>query len=138
ARQDRVADILPLTALQQGLIFHSSSAEDGDDLYVVQLDITITGALDRDRLRDAVRAVADRHPHLSARFCELFDEPVQIIPAYPEAGWQYVEVDTSESVAEQVRRLCAAERAAVCDLANPPAFRVALIRTAADRHRFVL
>ena len=34
--------------------------------------------------------------------------------------------------------MCAAERAAVCDLADQPAFRVALIRTAADRHRFVL
>ena len=36
------------------------------------------------------------------------------------------------------QRVCAAERAAVCDLADRPAFRVALIRTAADRHRFVL
>ena len=35
-------------------------------------------------------------------------------------------------------RLRAAERAAVCDFANPPAFRVALIRTGVDRHRFVL
>ena len=34
--------------------------------------------------------------------------------------------------------VCAAERAAVCDLADQPAFRVALIRTAEDRHRFVL
>ena len=36
------------------------------------------------------------------------------------------------------RQLCAAERAAVCDLADQPAFRVALVRTANDRHRFVL
>ena len=41
-------------------------------------------------------------------------------------------------VDEQIQRVCAAERAAVCDLADQPAFRVALIRTAADRHRFVL
>ena len=34
--------------------------------------------------------------------------------------------------------MCAAERAAVCDLADQPAFRAALIRTAEDRHRFVL
>ncbi len=34
-------------------------------------------------------------------------------------------------VDEQVQRLCAAERAAVCDLADQPAFRAALIRTAA-------
>ena len=34
--------------------------------------------------------------------------------------------------------LCAAERAAVCDLADQPAFRAALIRTAENRHRCVL
>ena len=42
---------------------------------------------------------------------------------------------TSRSRSQAV---CAAERAAVCDLAGQPAFRAALIRTAADRHRFVL
>ena len=41
-------------------------------------------------------------------------------------------------VDEQIQRVCVTERAAVCDLANQPAFRAALIRTAGDRHRFVL
>ena len=41
-------------------------------------------------------------------------------------------------VDEQIQRLCAAERAAVCELDDQPAFRVALIRVAEDRHRFVL
>ena len=41
-------------------------------------------------------------------------------------------------VDEQVEGVCADERAAVCDLADQSAFRAALIRTAADRHRFVL
>ena len=34
--------------------------------------------------------------------------------------------------------MCAAERAAVYDLADQPAFRAALIRIAEDQHRFVL
>ena len=43
----RVADVLPLTPLQQGLLFHASAAQgSGDDVYAVQLDIAITGALD--------------------------------------------------------------------------------------------
>ena len=41
-------------------------------------------------------------------------------------------------VEEQVQGVCAAERAAVGDLAEQPAFRAALIRTASYRHRFVL
>ena len=36
------------------------------------------------------------------------------------------------------QQVCAAERAAVCDLAHQPAFRAALIRTAEDQHRLVL
>ncbi len=108
-------------------------------MYAVQLDITVTGPLDPHRLRDAVHTVVNRHPNLAARFCEQFDEPVQIIPADPVAPWRYVELDAGDvDVDEQIQRVCAAERAAVCDLADQPAFRAALIRTAADRHRFVL
>jgi len=41
-------------------------------------------------------------------------------------------------VEEQVQRLCAGERAAVGDLGGAPVFRAAVVRTGADRHRFVL
>ncbi|WP_253870404.1 non-ribosomal peptide synthase/polyketide synthase, partial [Mycobacterium sp. 1164966.3] len=142
-RQYRIADVLPLTPVQQGLLFHASAAQGGtDDIYAVQSAITVTGPLDPNRLRDAVQTVISRHPNLAARFCSQFDEPVQIIPAHPEAGWRYVEMDGAAGVKaldaeEQIQRLCAEERAAVCDLANPPAFRATLIRTAADRHRAV-
>ncbi len=143
-RQSEVADILPLTPLQHGLLFHSNIAHScGDDVYAVQLDITLSGELDPHRLRDAVQTVVNRHPNLAARFCEQFDEPVQIIAADPAAGWRYIERDVDDvggdgDVEEQIARVCAAERAAVCDLADQPAFRAALIRTAPGQHRFVL
>ena len=142
-RQDRIADVLPLTPLQQGLLFHANTAQGSYDVYTVQIDITVTGPLDPDRLREAAQTVVNRHPNLAARFCQQFDEPVQLIPADPVAPWRYVELDTDGvdvdvDVDEQIQRLCAEERAAVCDLAHPPAFRVALIRTAPDRVRCVL
>ncbi|WP_459977367.1 condensation domain-containing protein, partial [Mycobacterium avium] len=135
--------ILPLTPLQQGLLFHSSTAQgnDGmDDMYAVQLDFTLTGPLDADRLREAVRTVVHRHPHLAALFCDQYDEPVQIIPADPAVEWRYVELDgTGAADADDlIEQLCAAERAAVGDLAGQPVFRTALVRTGGDRHRFVL
>ncbi|MGH3555187.1 MAG: condensation domain-containing protein, partial [Mycobacterium sp.] len=139
-RQYTIADVLPLTPLQQGLLFHARAAQgSGDDVYAVQLDISVTGLLDPHRLRDAVHTVVNRHPNLAARFCERFDEPVQIIPADPVAPWRYVDLSGGDlDLDEQIQRVCAAERAAVCDLADLPAFRAALIRTAPDRHRFVL
>src|SRR6202008_2049513 len=129
------------TPLQQGLLFHAGAARDSDDVYAVQLDFTVTGALDVHRLRDAVHTVITRHPHLVPRFCPQFDEPVQVIPEDPVLAWRYVELDAVDpdvDVDEQIQRVCTAERAAVCDLDGKPAFRAALIRTAADRHRFVL
>ena len=139
--EHHLADVLPLTPLQQGLFFHTSitegSGDDLGDLYAVQLDITLTGPLDAQRLHDAVQAVVRRHPHLVARFSDHYDEPVQIIPADPEIAWQYVEL-VGGDIGAQVDRVCAAERAAICDLANQPAFRAALLRIGEDRHRFVL
>ncbi|WP_456299328.1 non-ribosomal peptide synthase/polyketide synthase [Mycobacterium hippophais] len=134
AQQHQIADVLPLTALQQGLLFHTDSAESNEELYATQLDFTVAGPLNPDRLLKAVRAVAERHPHLVARFCAQFDEPVQVIPADPVVGWQYAELDDEA----RLERLCAAERTAVCDLEASPPFRVALIRTADDTHRCVL
>ena len=135
-QQYRIADILPLTPLQRGLLFHANTQNSDRDLYAMQLDITVAGPLDPDRLHDAVHTVTARHPNLAARFCNQFDQPVQVIPADPQIPWQYLELDTD--VDEQVQRVCSAERAAVCDLTDPPAFRVALIRTAPEQYRVVL
>ncbi|TDH56564.1 non-ribosomal peptide synthetase [Mycobacterium talmoniae] len=139
-QQYELADVLPLTPLQHGLLFHAEAARGSDDdVYAVQLGFTVTGRLDPDRLGDAVQAVVGRHPNLVARFCQRFGDPVQIIPADPVAGWRYVELDVGDvDIDERVQQLCAAERGAVGELDGEPAFRAALIRVADDRHRFVL
>ncbi|WP_249383561.1 non-ribosomal peptide synthetase [Mycobacterium sp. DBP42] len=135
-----IADVLLLTPLQQGLLYHAGIANSsGDDVYAVQLDLALSGPLDVHRLRDAVQAVVGRHPHLAARFCPQFEQPVQVIPAEPVAPWRYITLDTNGiGIADQIEEICAAERAAVCDLENQPAFRAVLIRIADNRHQFVL
>ena len=135
-----IADVLLLTPLQQGLLYHAGIANSsGDDVYAVQLDLALSGPLDVHQLRDAVQTVVSRHPHLAARFCPQFEQPVQVIPADPVTPWRHIELDANGiGVGEQIEEICAAERGAVCDLENQPAFRTALIRIAEDRHRFVL
>lgn len=136
----RIADVLPLTPLQQGLLFHASTAQSGaEDLYALQLDISITGSLDPGRLHEAVQTVVARHPNLAAHFLPEFDPPLQIIPADPEMPWQYLEPDdTAGDIEVQLERLRVAERAAVCDSTHPPVFRAALMRTAPADYRLVL
>ena len=69
----------------------------------MQLDFTVSGGLDPHRLREAVQTVVGRHPNLVARFCQQFDEPVQIIPADPAMAWRYVELDGGSDPDEQVQ-----------------------------------
>ncbi|BBY20963.1 non-ribosomal peptide synthetase [Mycobacterium stomatepiae] len=141
-QQYHLVDVLPLTPVQQGLLFHASVAQggdNGDDVYAVQLGITIAGDIEPQRLREAVQAVVNRHPNLAARFCAQFEEPVQVIPAEPVMAWRYIQLDSDEAGHdEQIERLCADERDAVSDLLGKPAFRAALIRTTENKHRFVL
>ncbi|MCV7077874.1 amino acid adenylation domain-containing protein [Mycobacterium szulgai] len=132
-RRYAIADIVPLTPLQQGLFFHARAACDGDEQYAVQLQITINGGLDADRLHAAVRTVAQRHPNLAARFVyDELDQPVQIIPADPQIPWKYLDLTEAE-----VAALVAGERAAVMDLAHRAPFRAVLIRTAPEAYRLV-
>ena len=136
-RHHQIGDVLPLTPLQQGLFFHASTHGDRDDVYAMQLDIALAGQLDARRLREAIRAVVIRHPHLVASFDDEFDQPVQVIPANPVMPWRCINLDGID-LEGQVEQLCAAERIAVCDLVEHSPFRAVLIYTAADRYRLVL
>ncbi|ORB58619.1 non-ribosomal peptide synthetase [Mycobacteroides saopaulense] len=135
-QQYEIADVLPLTPLQQGLLFQAGFAEatgdsTEDDVYAVQLALTVTGALDANRLHDAVHSVVKRHPNLAARFSEEYGEPIQVIPVEPVIAWQHAELNNDDAD-EQVEQLCAAERAAVCRLFTEPVFRATLISGLGD------
>nr|WP_269664908.1 non-ribosomal peptide synthetase [Burkholderia sp. WSM2230] len=62
-----VADIYPATPLQQGLLYHSE-LQQGEGVYVNQLQLTLDGRLDVAALRDAWQAAIARHDMLRTRF----------------------------------------------------------------------
>ena len=91
-------------------------------MYSVQLDFTLTGTLDPDRLRDAVHAVVARHPHLAAQFSpSSTPNPSSSSSPNPKSPGSS---STSATSLDRGRRsdpaLCADERTAVCDLADQP------------------
>ncbi|WP_141214992.1 MULTISPECIES: non-ribosomal peptide synthetase, partial [unclassified Rhodococcus (in: high G+C Gram-positive bacteria)] len=128
------ADLLPLTPLQTGLLFHRrSGSNEPVELYTVQLGIEIAGVLDVPRLREAAHTVVGRHPNLMARFVsEGFPEPVQIIPTRPDIPWTVV------NGYECDQRLLDAELAACGNLVDEAPLRILLHQTGTNKHTLVL
>ncbi|MEC3975543.1 non-ribosomal peptide synthetase [Amycolatopsis sp. H20-H5] len=127
-------DVLPLTPLQEGLLYHA--ALDGVDVYNVQLVVDLEGEVDVDALHAAAQAVLDRHPQLRACFRRLRSgEPVQVIPARALLPWREVDLrDRPESEAEDV---VDEERLLRFDMEKPPLMRFLLLRLDERRYRLV-
>src|SRR5271156_2455633 len=64
----RIEDVLPLSPLQEGLLFHALFDAQGPDIYVTQLMLSLDGPLDGEVLRAAAEALVQRHASLRAAF----------------------------------------------------------------------
>ncbi|MFC0531307.1 non-ribosomal peptide synthetase [Phytohabitans kaempferiae] len=139
-----LADILPLSPLQEGLLFLSDFAE-GIDPYTVQLAVDLDGDLEPVRLRAAVAALLVRYPNLRACFwTEDVDRPVALIPEPFDPPWRESDLTGEADPLAEAERIAAAERSVRFDLAEPPLFRFHLLRlgrtggTGPLRHRLLV
>ncbi|MFI6210333.1 amino acid adenylation domain-containing protein, partial [Streptomyces sp. NPDC051041] len=134
-------DVLPLSPLQEGLLFHAVYDGGESDVYTPQLRLDLAGPLDEDVLKAACAALLRRHANLRAAFVhEVTDTPVQVIVRDPGLPWRTADL-SALSDAEQAAesdRIAAAELAERFDPARPPLLRAALLRLGADRHRLLL
>src|SRR5262249_40485588 len=136
-----IEDILPLTPLQEGLLFHALYAAQGPDVYVVQLVLRLEGALEAAVLEASARALLDRHANLRAAFVdEGLRHPVQVICGGALARWRVVDLSGlgEAEASARLEELLAADRAEHFDLAVAPLMRFTLIREGADRHRLAV
>ena len=135
-----IEDVLPLSPLQEGLLFHSLHDAPAPDVYTTQLVLDLQGPLDGAALRAAAQALLDRHASLRAGFQhENLSRPVQIIVSKVASPWRSIDLSTLDE-AEREKRLAlllAEDGADRFDLSSPPLVRFALIRLAVDRHRLV-
>ncbi|MEV5810589.1 condensation domain-containing protein, partial [Streptomyces parvulus] len=134
-------DILPLSPMQEGLLFHSRYEQDGADVYAVQHVFAVEGALDAARLRAAVLALVQRHPNLRAGFRQVDSGRVlQLVPHQVAVPWD--EFDLSHlpdaDAESELGRLAAKEHGRRFDLAEPPLLRFSLVRLAPEHHRLVM
>jgi hypothetical protein len=77
--EDGIEDIYPLTALQQGFLWHWLAGPEAA-LGVEQIGLVLQGPLRLDSYAAAWQQVVDRHPVLRTAFAwEELDQPLQIV-----------------------------------------------------------
>ncbi|TDD29944.1 amino acid adenylation domain-containing protein [Actinomadura sp. KC06] len=124
---------LPLSPLQEGLLFHLMLAGEGRDIYVQQAVVTLSGPVDPARMADAARAVLEKYPNLRAGFRTDGDRAVQFVPEHFETPWTHARVTP-----DALDAFVDAQRAEPFDPGEPPLIRFALATLADDDHRLIL
>ncbi|AYN39399.1 amino acid adenylation domain-containing protein [Streptomyces dangxiongensis] len=136
-----VEDVLPLSPLQEGLLFHTLYADSGPDVYAMQLSVDLEGPLDPVALRAAGQSLLERHPNLRAGFHHRADgSPVQVIARHVELPFEEADLTGLDEAAREAElaRLTDAARDRRFDLAEAPLVRFLLIRLGEERHRLVI
>nr|WP_237720585.1 non-ribosomal peptide synthetase [Rhodococcus opacus] len=141
SRFSSVADVWPLSPLQEGLFFHSMMSESSVDLYTIQTVLELGGVVAADRLRSAAEAILNRHANLRTAFVsDSLGKTVQVVLDSVDIPWREVDLSswaTDERSAE-IERLLAEDQTTRFDLAAPPMMRFTLVRTASDRWTFAV
>lgn len=140
-RTSSLEDIIPLSPLQEGLMFAGSTDPEGPDLYVVSSILDIDGDIDPRRLRSAAQALLDRHTSLRTCFRRRRDGRFAgLVARTVEVPWQ--DLDLSAHPAEERATAWARELDLLActrfDLATPPLVRFALCRMDTRRWKLAL
>ena len=134
-------DLLPLSPLQEGLLFHATYAAGAADVYLVQLAMELDGSLDRSALQAATGELFRRHAILRAGFRQDgFGRPVQVVVSDAALPWYSIDLTALDEAVrtERLAQIMAEDRARRFDVARPPLLRFTLIALAPERHLLVL
>ncbi|MCT9089659.1 amino acid adenylation domain-containing protein [Streptomyces sp. ASQP_92] len=138
----QLEDVLPLTPLQAGMLFHALYDSDAVDVYTAQFVFDLEGPVSVTALRAAVAGLLRRHANLRVGFLhEDLDQPVQAVAAEVPAPLEELDLtaaDATGTAQERLAAFLAADRTRRFDLTTPPLLRFTLVRTAPRRSRLVM
>jgi len=141
AKGAALAEVWPLSPLQQGMLFHSSYDDEGPDVYGLQCVLGVDGPLDTELFRACWEALIERHAVLRASFQRRRSgEAVQLISRSVVLPWRDVDLsDLDEDEAlTRFERLAREEREDRMNPAAPPLLRLVLARLGEGHHRLVV
>ena len=134
-----IADVHPLSPMQQGILFHALYAGD-PATYYVELAWTVEGDLDVSAFERAFQEVVDRHEALRTGIVwEGVDAPVAVVESRAVLPFSVRDLRglSPAQRAAEIERASAEDRRRGFDLAKGPLMRIALLRTEDRQWRFV-
>ncbi|MEU7134378.1 amino acid adenylation domain-containing protein [Streptomyces sp. NPDC046261] len=134
-------ELLPLSPLQEGLLFQAELDKQGTDAYLLQVIIDIDGPFDAAALRAAADALLARHAGLRVSFPDRPGQaPTQVVAPEATVGWTETDLSGLPTEAEreaETARLTDADWARGFDVTAPPLVRFTVIRLAPGRVRLL-
>lgn len=135
--KSNVEDILALTPLQMGIIFHYLKEPEGN-LYFEQLSIGIAGKIDIHVFEKAWQYVVDTNQMLRTVFIwENLKEPVQIILKEHKCDIKYFDFSQEKSKYESMGTVRNEDKMAKFDLNYVP-FRIILSKLSQDTYELII
>ena len=134
-----IEDILPLSPMQQGMLFHSL-LDDKSGIYFEQLSTKIDGDFDVKAFHRAWQEIINRNSMLRTSFIwEDVDEPLQVIHKNIEApfrieDWSHL---TEEEQDRKFDQLLEEDRLNLFDLAIAPLMRFCVIKLKSRSYQFI-
>ncbi|MFF7061853.1 non-ribosomal peptide synthase/polyketide synthase [Pseudomonas sp. NPDC008258] len=133
----QIADVYPLSPMQQGMLFHSLY-EEGSGNYINQMRVDVDN-LDTQRFKQAWLDVLAAHDIMRTGFVWIdeLEQAVQVVhktvePAFSEHDWS-----AEPFVDQSLQALAEAERHRGFELADAPLVRLVLVRSGANRHHLI-
>ncbi|AUG07230.1 non-ribosomal peptide synthetase [Pseudomonas sp. S09G 359] len=133
----QVSDLYPLSPMQQGMLFHGLFEADSGD-YINQLRVDIEG-LDVETFRAAWQATLQAHDVLRSGFYWQGDlsTPVQVVFDQVVLPFSTHDLRGTSDQPARLKHFAEQEKAAGFALDTAPLLRLALVRTAEQRHHLI-
>jgi NRPS condensation-like uncharacterized protein len=137
---DNVEELLPLSPVQSGMLFHVIGRGDALGAHIGIVSVGIEGPVDAGRLQRSFDAAVQSRDVLRASFVYKDEEtPVQVIHRRVVLPWEVT--DWSDLAADEVERrtasLIEAERRHGFELTSAPLMRFNLIRLGDNQHHLI-
>ncbi|WP_082677415.1 non-ribosomal peptide synthetase [Ruegeria profundi] len=133
-----IADILPLSSAQKGMLFHVEGETQSRGQYVAIVSCTLHGPLNPQRLRTAMESLVASNDALRAGFVwKGVKQPVQVVQEKVHVPWTELDWTGHSDIEHKADDLLQREQLRQFDLKKPPLMAVTLIKTSQDTWRFV-